>query len=142
MQEYPDPDRHFEEHIQRSADRYVEGLQQAGLEANPTLTRAMAERARAEAEQSYIQEAQATRDHNVSQVMSSYRQRNNQIKREGARLRLWTCPPIAALFGLMAWYSFSHPGAEGVIMGAIYSVGALAFLGMLILGAIFDRPRQ
>jgi hypothetical protein len=137
VKNYPDPDRHFEEHIQRSAEHYVEGLQQAGLEANPTLTRAMAERARAEAEQSYMQEAQATRDHNISQVMSNYHKRNNQIKRESARLRLWACPPIAILFGLMAWYSFSQ---YSIFLGILYVVGALAFLAMLILGAIFDRP--
>lgn len=141
MQHYPDPDRHFEKHIKRSADRYVEGLEQAGLEANPTLTRAMAERARAEAEQSYVQEAQAVRDHNISQVMRNYRQRNSQINRQGARLALWSCPPVIALFSLMAWYSFSHPGAEGIIMGAIYSIGALAFLGMLIATQILTRRR-
>jgi hypothetical protein len=42
----------------------------------------------------------------------------------------------------MAWISFTHASMAGAsMMGIIYTIGALAFLGMLVFGAIFDRPR-
>jgi len=63
--------------------------------------------------------------------MKNYRRRNN--------LRLWICSPIAVFFGLMAWYSFTHSG--GLIVATIYIFGSLAFLALLVLGALFDRPR-
>lgn len=125
----------------QSAKRYVAGLERAGLEPNERLTRAMAERALIEARKDYNRRAAETQRHNIGVIVENHNRRMNEIKRSGHKLRLWTCPPIAALFGFMAWYSFSHPGAVGVVMGVVYTLGALAFLGMLILGAIFDRPK-
>jgi hypothetical protein len=54
-------------------------------------------------------------------------------------LRLWLCPLIALCFGALSWYHFSRTHDTG--MGVLYALGSLAFLAMLILGAIFDRPQ-
>jgi hypothetical protein len=141
LKNYEDPQRHFEQSMERSAKKYVDGLERAGLEPNAKLTRVMAERALIEAREDYNRRAAETRHHNIGVIVGNHNRRMNEIKRSGHKLRLWTCPPIAALFGFMAWYSFSHPGAAGIIMGVVYVFGALAFLAMLVLGAIFDRPK-
>ncbi len=137
MQEFPDPTSHLERHMEQAAEKYVDGLEKAGLEPNPTLTRAMAERALLDAQVDYIHEATATRDHNIALIVNNHKRRMKQIKREGASLRIKTCPPIILLFGLMAWYSLIHAG--GIVTGILFIVGALAFLAMLILGPFFDR---
>ncbi len=134
---YPDSKQHFKGHIERAAQRYVDGVELAGIEASPTLTRAMAERAVREAVDSYEQETRETLDHNIGVILKDHNERMNEIKRCGHRMRLWTCPPIAALLGLVSWYHFA---SGSVMMGVLFVVGSLAFLAMMILGAIFDRP--
>lgn len=90
--------------------------------------------------ESFNLEAVKVRDQNIQTILIGHKLRTNEIKRSGHKLRIWTCPFVAAVFVLMAWYSFSHPGIDGMITGVLYSVGALAFLAMLVLGAIFDKP--
>jgi hypothetical protein len=138
---YEDPESHFKRHMEQSANKYMDGLQRAGLKPNAKLTRAMAARAANEAGQSYIRETMETRDANISSILKDHNKRMNMIKRQGAALRLKTCPPIAFVFGVLAWYAFNHP--VGFIPGAwiIYACMSLAFLVMLVLGAIFDRPK-
>jgi hypothetical protein len=138
---YPDPQQHFEQHMQSAAQRYVDGLNRAGLPPSERLTRAVARRAWHHARESYIQEAQAVRDHNISVIMQDHNRRMNEIKLRGHRIRLWTCPPIALVFGVLAWYNFQSHLPDGFTVGIICAVFALAFLSMLILGAFFDRPR-
>ncbi len=138
MRPWKNPHEHFEEHLSRSARRYAEGLIRAGIEPHPILTRAMAERAVQEAQESYIRETLEIRDHHIGVILEEHRQRLNAIKRRGAKLRLLTCPPVALCFGAMAWYSYAHHHFDLV---ALYTFAALAFLAMLVLGAIFDRPR-
>lgn len=140
MRPWKNPHEHFEEHLTCSAHRYVDGRRQAGLSPNPTLTNAMAERAVQEATDSYVRETLEIRDHNIAVIVQEHRQRLNAIKRRGARQRLWTCPPIALCFGLMAWYSFT--AGEGLLIGLCYLAGSLTFLAMLVLGAVFDRPTR
>src|SRR5579859_2296869 len=140
MRRHEDPQEHFERHMDRSAKRYVVGLQKAGLEPNDKLTRAMAERALAEARSDYGRTSAEVRDHNLKVIVKGHNRRMNAIKREGASLRLKTCLPIALVLGMLAWYNFGHPG--GFWMGVCYLVGAFAFLAMLVLGALFDRPRE
>lgn len=139
MRPWKNPHEHFEEHLSRSARRYVEGIQRAELSSNPTLERAMAEWAVQEATDSYIRETLEIRDHNIGVIMEQHRQRLNAIKRRGAKLRLWTCPPIALCFGFMAWYSFTY--GDSLLIGLCYLAASLAFLAMLVVGAIVDRPR-
>ena len=129
----------FDDYIRKSAEEYVGGLEEMGMEPSPQLTRAYAKRAY----KSYRQQLDAEHAGNVSSIMKTYTRRMNEIKRSGARLRLWTCPPIAAWFAFLSWFSFSqHQGWTSIIMGVAYAVGALAFLAMLIGGAIFDRPED
>jgi len=137
MRQFPDPDQHFNEHIKRSAEQYADGLQRSGLEPNPTLTRAVAERAVRQAAESYEREAEAVKIHNIKIIASEHRKRINKLKWQGAGLRARVCPPIAAVFGLVAWHNF-HAGNPA--MGLLYIGAALSFLVMLILGAIFDKP--
>jgi hypothetical protein len=71
-------------------------------------------------------------------IVEAHDRQMNQIKRESAKWRMIGCPLIALFFGLIAWGCFS----QGLIVnGILYSVGALVFIAMLVLGAIFDRPR-
>ena len=142
MKEYEDPHTHMSRHIDRAARKYARGLAEAGLEPNEKLTRAMAERAIREAEGRYLQEIGSTSRHNLAVIQDDHRKRMNKIKRDGARLRVWSCSLMVLFFELFAWYSFTHSGTTGVIMGCIYCVGGIAFLLMLILGAIFDRPSR
>lgn len=135
--EYEDPEEYYQKYIDRAADRYANGLRRSGLKPNDRLTRAMAERTAREAQASYIRDMTEVRDHNIQMILRDHKKRLRQIKREGASLRLKTCPPITALFGFMAWYSFHQPG--GFVNGLIYVVASFTFLAMLILGAIFDR---
>lgn len=137
MREYEDPHKHLHRSLERSTDRYVQGLHRSGLKPNARLTRAMAERAVREARESYIREATEIRDHNIGVIHRNHQRRLKRIKQEGASLRLKTCPPIAALFGAVAWYCFLQP--SGFLLGLLYTFASLAFLAMLVLGAIFDR---
>ena len=139
MRRYEDPQKHFERSIERSAGRYVDGLNRAGLKPNARLTRAMAERAWQEARNDYTKQAKETHESNIRDIMRKHDQNLKQIKREGASLRLKTCPLIAALFGATAWYNFSQHRPDSFAVGILFTIGALAFLAMLVLGAIFDR---
>lgn len=85
-----------------------------------------------------IRAARQERDRLV-RIREQHRQEMNAIKRSGARLRLWLCPLIAMLFSLLAWYQFV--GAHNIAMGWLYIAGGMAFLLMLALGAMFDRPQ-
>ncbi|MGB8346582.1 MAG: hypothetical protein WCD86_16975 [Ktedonobacteraceae bacterium] len=138
MREYPDPQQYIVKHMERSAAKYRHGLKRAGLQPNITLTNAMIEQAIEEGKEGYIREAEKVLDHNTRITVRNHRRQMNKLMRQGSSLRMKVCPPIAALFGFMAWYSFSH--AE-YILAIVYAVGALVFLAMLFLGAIFDRPR-
>lgn len=136
MRELEDPQRCFEKHMQQAVEKYKQGLQRAGLPPNDTLTKAVAQRALEEAKANYIQQVIETQDHNIEVILSEHKRCLRDIKRDGAKLRLLTCPPIAAFFGGMAWYSFNQP--SGLAMGIVFTVGALAFMAMLV-GGIFDR---
>ncbi len=138
MQDYEDPRSYTQRYLERSADRYAEGLRRSGLRPNDRLTRAMAERALRETQEHYIRDITELRDRRIAAILREQRESLNAIKRKGASLRLKTCPPIALLFGGEAWYNFHQPG--GFFMGVICAACALAFLAMLVLGAIFDRP--
>jgi len=66
----------------------------------------------------------------VNAHQSAYRRRDRQIRRNGARLAWWTCPPTVVLFVSVAWLNFSQ-GDTGT--GLIYVAGALVFLVMLVV---------
>lgn len=136
---YEDPQQHLSRHMQRAAERYVDGLQKTGLAPNKRLMNALAERTLREAKQEYVDEATEQFESNIASILKEHDQRLNTIRREGASLRLKTCPLVTLVFAGMAWYSFAYTG--DVLAGICYSLGALSFLAMLVLGAIFDRPR-
>ena len=138
MRRYEDPEQHFERHMGQAAQRYADGLQQAGLEPSETLTRAMARRALQEARADYVRQATKTRNHNIALIQEQHRQRLNQIKRDGARLRLWTCPPITLVFGAVGYLCYVHGNPMGALINFLL---AFVFLCFLVFGAIFDRPR-
>ena len=86
-----------------------------------------------------LRKVRKLRNQNVTRILNEHRLRMNDIKRRGHHLRLWLCPLIALCFGALSWYHFSRTHDTG--MGVLYALGSLAFLAMLILGAIFDRPQ-
>ncbi|GHO51407.1 hypothetical protein [Ktedonospora formicarum] len=100
--QYPNPNQHFERHMERAAERYIDGLEHAGLQPNDILTKAMAERAAQAAKDDYIREATETRDHNIGVILDQHKQRMNMIKRRGASWRLKVCPLVAIIFGALA----------------------------------------
>jgi len=142
MLDYPDPERHLVDYVTRSMQRYVDGLQQAGLQPTETLLQALLQRTLEEAQADYLRKASQVHTHNIQVILSDHTRRMNDLKRSGARLRLQTCPLLALGFGLLAWYSLSQPGSASLIMGLCYAATALALLVILILGAIFDRPQS
>ncbi|MBA2393045.1 MAG: hypothetical protein H0V70_09905 [Ktedonobacteraceae bacterium] len=142
MKQFPDPQDFFVQHLEQAAEKRIRGMKRAGI-TRPSwkLVNRLIERDIEEGKERYIEENNKVLEHNIKVHIRSYRRRNRQINREGAQLALWTCPPVIALFSFMAWYSFNHPGVEGLLMGAMYSIGALAFLGMLIATQILTRRR-
>lgn len=137
MRSYEDAKHNRDQFIDDAARRYVTGIQKTGLQPNRRLERAIAERTGQEAKRRYMEDMDAIQRHNIGSIMEAHKQRLNEIKRNGARLRWRTCPIIAAVFGLMAWYSYAHGHVDLVI---VYALAALTFIAMLVLGAIFDRP--
>ena len=142
MHEYPDVEQHLQSRLERTAHQYVETMQHTGMEPNETLIKAITERALCEAEAEYREEAMKTFHHNVSAILGRQQRRMNAVKREGVKMRLLTCPPVTLVFALLAWYSFHQSAPVGLIMGVLLSIGSLAFLLMLVLGAIFDAPQS
>lgn len=141
MKRQESAEEHLEKQIKRSAERYVNGLQKTGLKRSEKLERAIAERTLREARESHIREATETRDHNIAAIMRKHHEEMNAIKRSGAKLRWKMCPLIALVFGAAAWYNFGRLG-DGFLFGILYTVFALAFVAMLVFGAIFDRPTK
>lgn len=138
MQRYPDPETHLNHHFQQAAKKYGQWMAEEDIQPTPALLQAVGEREFERAKSSYMAQTEEIHLANIAQIRKLHDQRLNQIKREGAALRLKTCPPIAAFFGLTAWYCFTHANLIG---GGIMVTGALAFLAMLLFGALFDRPR-
>lgn len=144
---YENPHEHYQRYMEREAEQYAEGLERAGLQPNKTLTKALFERAHQGAKKDYSRSAVRTRDHNIGVILDNHRQQMNDIKRREARLRLWMCPPIVLLFGFLAWqrlstWPSSHDLVETLVVSGVYAGIAVAFLAMLVLGAIFDRPKD
>ena len=134
MQDYEDVQQHVERHMKRSAEKYVDGLQKAGLQPNARLTKAVAERALAETRENYIQNATALRDRNIKMILKKIRRRS---ARRRIRQRLLLCVPLVLVFGAMAWYSFRY--THNVALGAGYISGALILVILSVLGAVFDQ---
>jgi hypothetical protein len=74
----------------------------------------------------------------VEDIKATYKHRDNEIKRSGARLRMIICPLISLSFSSVAWYNFAR---SNTLLGWEFVGFALAFVAMLVLGLIFDRPR-
>lgn len=126
-----------EQYVNRAVEYYLAGLRRAEVQPNETLVKAIAKKALQEAISQHMEEARQIRDHNIAVIVRDHKRRLREIKRSEARLRLWMCPLIAAWFAGLAWYSVCYQHAW--IAGMVFSIGALAFLAMLLLGAMFDR---
>lgn len=126
-----------EQYVHQAVEYYLAGLRRAEVQPNETLVKAIAERALQGAISKHMEEARQIRDHNIAVIVQDHKRRLCEIKHSGARLRLWMCPAIATWFTLLAWYSVGYQHAW--IAGIVFSVGALAFLAMLVYGALFDR---
>lgn len=71
--------------------------------------------------------------HTTKTIIEEHRQRDQGIRREGAKMALLTCPPIAFAFVLLAWYGLSQ---SDYIVSALFTVGSLAFLVMLLVACV------
>lgn len=138
-QKYPNPHKHLVWFIDQEAKRYAEGVLQMGLQDSPRLKRAMSRRAIAMAERDYLERLAEVHDNNIKAILKEYHREESEIKRRGARLRLWLCLPSALLFGLIAWYNFNH---GNTLMGIILYIGSMSFLAMFVCGILFDRPTE
>lgn len=76
----------------------------------------------------------------VLRIEREHQQDMNRIKREGARLRAWLCPIMAALFLASVVFNLLYKQAMFPIV--IGSIVAAAFLAMLVFGWLFDRPKE
>jgi len=135
---YPDQGLHFEQHLQREATAFVDGMKEAGLEPSEALVKAVAMRVVDAALKSYVEEATLVLVSHTESIQAVHRNYMKRIKQDAARRRFWLCSPVALIFSVLAWLNFAYASA---VVGSIFAVGALAFLAMLILGAILDRPR-
>lgn len=155
----PSYQQYIAQYLAHSTERYVTGLQRSGFVPSETLIKAIAQRVVNEANESYLQhiterhhqriarllidyqqhihDLTEQRDQRIAQVLSDHRQRMNHLKRSGMHLRSKTCPPLALLFGFLAWYNFTY---GTWLLGIFFSVGACAFLAMLLFGWLFGRP--
>ncbi len=136
MREYPDPQQYIETHLKRAADTYLDGLRRVDLKPNNQLTKAVFERACQETEANFRQEVQEVYEHNVQMILKDHQRRMKPIRRKSAHHRLVLCPPMALVFGFFAWFNLSHGDQT---TGVVCALGALAFLTMLVISAIFDR---
>jgi hypothetical protein len=135
MQDLPNPNKYIDEHMKAAADRYVDGLQRAGLKHSERLKRAVFERALQETSTSYKKDLNEAFRHNVQVILHDYGKRDRQIRREDTSWGRKIFPIITLVFTLIAWYNFGH-GDPG--MWIIYAVGALVFFA-LSLGAIVNK---
>lgn len=136
--EYPHPQQYLDRAIARAQERYIRAIDTCGLLPNERLTRAIVEQAVEQASEQYQEEAEAILRHNNEIIEQQCQEQDNQLKKEGAKMCMWICPPIALLFGMVAWICFDQ---GSVFTGWLYAA-SLAFLGMLVYGWIFERPEK
>jgi hypothetical protein len=73
----------------------------------------------------------------INAILERHHRVDNDLKQEGRKWRRILCPATAALFAVVAWAHFAQSNAG---MGALFVGAALAFVAMLIVGEIIDRP--
>ncbi len=129
MKDFPDPTHYIDQALDQAARRYAEGVRHAGLKPTETLTRALARRATQEARERYLREMNDTFAHNISVILQEQTKRTRQIKQAERKAAVLLCPLVALVFGALAWFAFRQ-GAG--VLGIVYSVGALAFLALLL----------
>jgi len=66
----------------------------------------------------------------IQGIVEGHGRRMKELDRDGARLAIWTCPPIMVGWSLVAWLNFSH---GDLLMGMLMVLGSLAFLAMMIV---------
>lgn len=129
MQRYPDPETFLDEHMQQAAKTYGTWMAEEKIEPTPTLLQAIGEREFERARTHYHAQVDQVFRHNVASIRQQSRQRDLEIRREGARLAWFTCPPVMSFFGGIAWFGFTHGQP---LVGALFAVGSAAFLAMLV----------
>jgi hypothetical protein len=137
MQNYPDQKQHIEQYIEKSAMRVVAAMQETGIQPTPTLIKAIAEQTIDEAEESFQQECNEILAGNIALMLQDHKHRMDQIKRDGLRMALISCIPVAIIFLSLAGIGIGQ-GQIGIAV--MFAVAALAFVGMLVY-AILDQPK-
>lgn len=120
--------------MNRSNDQHAAWLRRGGVEPTDLLMRENRENALKEERDNSIQEITKARDHTLKGLKRNHKKRMSTIKRKIRQdryaHRIKMCLPIALMFGLIAWYCFSH---SDFIMGIWYVVGMLAFLAIVVV---------
>lgn len=139
MQQYPDPKTHLDEYVEQSKQEFVEKAREIGITPNKTIVHKWAERVFKEARKDFQKKTEEVALHNLDVIDQDYNQQLNEIKRKDMALRLKTCPPVAIVFAITGYlFYLGHETTSAFICFAM----ALVFLAVLVLGAIFGRPRK
>jgi hypothetical protein len=120
MKEYPDPHQHLHDYLDR-------------VKPNAKLEQNVFERAILDAEEDYLQKAEATLEHNLQCILQEHKHEMNKARRSKNRFGLWFCPVITLFYGLVIWDSFSR---GNIALAVLCSFLACLLLLMLILGAL------
>jgi hypothetical protein len=116
----------YEHSAQEAAQNYTRWLDEQGMQSNEILMRAYVKQVLG----GWKREAEEVKRGRIEDLIREHKQRDLAIRREGARMAVWTCPPIALMLLLLAWWGVASGNA---LMGLVYAVGALAFLVMLAI---------
>ncbi|GCF07347.1 hypothetical protein KDI_09110 [Dictyobacter arantiisoli] len=140
MKQYPDPQEHFNNYLERAVKTYADGLQKANLEPSPILDRAMSRRISKGAREDYEEQSARVLLHNLNEIEKKYKPIEDQVRRSNARARTIICPFAILFFICASWYAFGHKDSTGVIMGTICVIFALIFFAIWVTWALIDRP--
>ena len=130
--QYPNPDKHYQQYIDKAAKRYVEGLELANLEPSAILTRRMAERAHNEAQADFIAQSENVHAHNVSTIVERHKRNMRALDIEGAKTALWLAPFMIFCFAVALWFSLSSSGIASIILSALYVMAILIFMSFFV----------
>lgn len=127
-----DPDRHFQQVKDQIVETYQRGMEERGLVPGPLSAELWAEREVAATFDTYNRRAEeasrSTHEQRVREIIRDHRRRDLTIRREGACMAMWSCPPIALMLLLLAWWGIA---SGNVAMGLVYALAAVVFLVML-----------
>lgn len=142
MKQYPDPQEHFNNYMERAARNYADGLQKANVEPSPILDRAMSRRISKNAQEDYEEQAALVLLHNLSENHKKYKPQEDKIRRSNAIARNIICPFAILLCGFLSCYAFAQKGTVGVVMGVLCILFVLLFLAIWVVWARMDKKSK